>query len=125
MKDWGSSSDARKLRVIASTDSYSYIRRRVRIYPVRDACRSALGRVQMRNESTPQGTNPIDGLSGLSFANFGRVLHGAEHEPLTCAEGQTPFHRSIATSPTIPEAQRDPCAAASDKPEKPVLCIRV
>ena len=48
MKDWGSSSDARKLRAIATTDSYSYIRRRVRIFPVRDACRSALGRVQMR-----------------------------------------------------------------------------
>lgn len=49
MKEWGTSSDLRKIRILAQTDSYSFIRRRVRVYPVRTSCRAAMGRVQMRN----------------------------------------------------------------------------
>lgn len=49
MKHWGNSGDLRKLRAIANSDGYSFIRRRVRIYPVRTACRAAAGQVQLRN----------------------------------------------------------------------------
>ncbi|HAA55405.1 MAG TPA: hypothetical protein DCE42_11655 [Myxococcales bacterium] len=48
MAKWGKKSDLRRLRTIASTDAYSYFRRRNRIFPVRDMCRKAAGRVSVR-----------------------------------------------------------------------------
>lgn len=49
LKDWGTKADLGRLRALAMTDPQFYINRRVRIYPVRDTCRSAIGRINMRN----------------------------------------------------------------------------
>ncbi|MCB9638144.1 MAG: hypothetical protein H6727_04455 [Myxococcales bacterium] len=46
---WGKNKDLKKLRILASTDDYSYRKGIHRIWPVRDICRKAAGRVSMRN----------------------------------------------------------------------------